>query len=220
MEGGDQFGDIDFDEGALAGAAFDLEMEIGAIEDAEALADVAEADAFDVHVGHFFFGDADAVVFYFDVQAAAAIGGAELNFAAVELGSEAVFETILYDGLEKHAGDEGFEGFVVNLLDDVEVVAAEAGDFDIEIVVDKFDLFAERDESFVLAEEAAEDVTELEDYTASVVGIETNEGGDGVERVEKEMRIDLAGEGVHAGFQEELLVALEVHLNAGVVPNF
>ena len=62
-------------------------MEIGAVKDAEALANVAEADALDVDVRHFFFGDADAVVFDFDVEAAVAIGGAELDFSAVELGS-------------------------------------------------------------------------------------------------------------------------------------
>src|SRR5271165_14042 len=78
-------------------------MKVGAVEDAESFADIAEADAFDVDLGHFFFGDADAVVFDFDVQAAVAIGGAELDFAAVEFWSEAVFQTVFDDGLEKHA---------------------------------------------------------------------------------------------------------------------
>jgi len=86
LHGRDQFWNVDFDERALAGAAFDLEVEIGAVEDAEALADVAEADAFDVDVRHFFFRDADPVVFDFDVEAAVAIGGAELDFSAVEFG--------------------------------------------------------------------------------------------------------------------------------------
>ena len=195
-------------------------MEIGAVEDAEALADVAEADAFDVDVGHFLFGDADAVVFDFDVQAAVAIGGAKLDFSAVEFGSEAVFEAIFDDGLQKHAGDEGFERFIVDVLDDVEVVAAEAGDLDIEIVVDEFELFAQRHKRFVLAEQTAENVAELEHHAASVIGIEADERGDGVQRIEKKVRIDLAGERVHARFEQELLVALEVHLDARVVPDF
>ena len=34
------------------------------------------------------------------------------------------------------------------------------------------------------------------------------------------MRIDLAGERVHTGFEEQLLVALKIHFDAGVVPDF
>src|SRR5580704_19731951 len=73
---GDQFWNVNFDEGALAGAALDLQMKIGAVEDAEAFADVAQADALDVDVRHFFFGDTHAVVFDFDAQAAVAIRSA------------------------------------------------------------------------------------------------------------------------------------------------
>jgi hypothetical protein len=108
-----------------------------------------------------------------------------LNFSAVELGREAVFQAIFDDGLEKHAGDEGFEGVFVDFLDDIEVVAAEAGDFDIEIVVDEFEFFAQRHERFVLAEEATKNIAELEDDPARVVRIEADERGDGIERVEK-----------------------------------
>jgi len=160
-------------------------MEVGAVEDAEPFADVAQANSFYIDVGHFFFGDADAVIFDFNVQAAITIGGAELDFSPVEFWREAVLEAIFDDGLEEHAGDKGFESFFVDLLDDVEVVAAEAGDFDIEIVVDEFELFAQGDESFVLAQEAAENVAQFEDDAAGVIGIEADEGGDSVERVER-----------------------------------
>src|ERR1700730_8336089 len=34
------------------------------------------------------------------------------------------------------------------------------------------------------------------------------------------MRIDLAGERVHTGLEEQLLVALEIHFDASVVPDF
>src|SRR5580704_6801007 len=142
LHSGDQFWNVNFDERALAGAALDLQMKVGAVEDAEAFADVAQADALDIDVRHFFFGDTHAVVFDFYAQAAVAICGAQLDFSAVELGREAVFQAIFDDGLEKHAGNEGFEGFFVNLLDNIEVVAAEAGHFDIEIVVDEFEFFA------------------------------------------------------------------------------
>jgi len=131
-----------------------------------------------------------------------------------------VLEAIFDHGLQEHAGNEGFESFVVDVFDDVEIVAAEPGNFDIEIVVDELELFAERHECFVLAQQAAKNVAELEDDFARVIGVEADERGDGVKRIEKEMRIDLAGEGVHAGLQKKLLVALEVHLDARVVPDF
>ena len=80
-------GDVDADDSSLPWFTFNIEVEVGTVEDAEAFADVAEADTFDVDVGHFFFGDADSVVFDLDVQAAIVIGGAQLDFAAVEFGS-------------------------------------------------------------------------------------------------------------------------------------
>jgi hypothetical protein len=41
------------------------------------------------------------------------------------------------------------------VLDDVEVVATEPGDFNVEVVVDEFELFAQRDKSFVFAQQPA-----------------------------------------------------------------
>ena len=74
-----------------------------------------------------------------------------------------MLEAIFDHGLQEHAGDKGFECFFVDMFDDVEIVAAEAGDFDIEIVVDERELFAEGHEGFVLAQQAAQDVAELQD---------------------------------------------------------
>jgi hypothetical protein len=103
----------------LAFVAGDVEVEIGAVEDAKPLADVAETNAFDVHVGHFFLGDPDAIVFDFDVQAAVAIGGSDKDAAAFEFRSEAVFEAVFDDRLKEHAGDEGLERVFADFLDDV-----------------------------------------------------------------------------------------------------
>ena len=130
-----------------------------------------------------------------------------------------MLDGIFDHGLQQHAGDEGFESVVVHFLEELKLVAAEADDFDVEIIVDELELFAQRDEGFVLAQEAAKNVGKLQDDAAGHVGIEADERGNGVERVEKEMRIDLAGERVHARFQQELLIGFEVHLDARVVPN-
>ncbi len=73
---GDQLRDIYADASALPFVAVDVQAEIGAIEDAEALADVAQADAFYIDVGHFLFRDANAIVFNFHVEAAISIESA------------------------------------------------------------------------------------------------------------------------------------------------
>ena len=52
------------------------------------------------------------------------------------------------------------------------------------------------------------------------IGIEANQRRNGIQRVEQEVRIDLAGERVHARLQQQLLVLLEIHLDARVVPDF
>src|SRR5580692_5471122 len=131
-----------------------------------------------------------------------------------------MLKAIFDDGLKKHAGDEGFNSFFVDLFDDIQVVAAEPGDFNVEIVVDEFEFLAERDESFVLAQEATKDIAELEDDAARVIGVKADEGGNCIERIEQEVGVDLAGQGVHASCEEELLVTLEVDFDASVVPNF
>ena len=208
------------DLGALALLAANIHFELIAVEKAEALVDVGDADAAAVHVGEALGRDADAVVGDFDEEAAVAAIGADVDFAPFEAGGEAVLNGVFDHGLKEHGRDERVESLIVDFLEDLEFVAAEADDFDIEIVVDEFELFAKRDEGFVLAEKAAKDIGELEDDATGHIGIEADQRGDSVKGVEKEMRINLAGEGVHASFEEELLILLEIHLGAGVVPDF
>ena len=205
--------------GALAFLAADVHFKLVAVEEAEAFVHVADADSAAVNFGEALGGDAQAVVFDFDEQAAFEVAGAEMDFTAFEARGETVLDGIFDHGLEQHAGDESFESLVVNFLEDLKFVAAETDNFDVEIIVDEFELFAQRDEGFVLAEEAAENVGKLEDDAASHVRIKTDERRDGVERVEKEMGIDLGSERVHPRFQQELLIGFEVHLDARVVPN-
>src|SRR5205085_9306796 len=79
-----QFRHIDADYCPISWAALNGEMEVGAVQHAEALADVTKADAFDVHMRHLLFGDAHPVIFNLDVQAAITIGGPKLNLAAFQ----------------------------------------------------------------------------------------------------------------------------------------
>ena len=62
----DQFGHLDADQRAGAGAAGDLKAEIGAIEHAQALVNVADADAVHVDLRHALLGNPHAVIFHLD----------------------------------------------------------------------------------------------------------------------------------------------------------
>ncbi len=196
------------DLGALAFLAVNIHFELVAVEKAEAFVHVTDADSAAIDFGKALGGDAHAVVFDFDEQAAVEPARAEMDLASLEARGEAVLDGIFNHGLKQHAGDECLESLVVNFLEDLKFVAAKADDFDVEIIVDELELFAQRDEGFVLAQEAAENVRKLQDHAAGHVRIEANQRGNGVQRVEKEMRIDLAGERVHARFQQKLLILL------------
>ena len=137
MHGGGDLGDVDADYGSGAGGAADVEIEIGTVEDAETFADIAEANSFYIDVGHFFFGDANTIVFNFQEQATVTVCGAKLDFSAFEFGGETMLQTIFDNGLQQHTGNERFQSVFVEIFDDVEVIAAEAGDFDVEIVVNE-----------------------------------------------------------------------------------
>src|SRR5262245_11660924 len=190
--GGGELRDFDADQSSLPRAAFDLQAELGAIENAKTLPDVAEADTFYVDVRHALLGDADAVVFDFDLQAAAALLCVQADAAAFDLGREAVLEAVLHHRLQQHARNERLQRLVVDFLDDLEVVLAEAGHLDVQIVVDELQFFFERNEGFVFAQDAAQDVAEFEHNAPRSIGINPYQSGNGVERVEQKMRVDLA----------------------------
>jgi len=76
------------------------------------------------------------------------------------------------------------------------------------------------DEGVAVAEEDAEDVRELDDHLAGEVRLRADERGDGVEGVKEEVGVDLALEGVEAGFEEEAGLLFELVLDADRVPDF
>ena len=108
----------------------------------------------------------------------------------------------------------------IEFLHHLQLVAPEADDLDVEIVVDEFELLAQRHERVALLEQAAENLGELEDHLARRVGIEAHQRGHGVERVEQEVRIDLALQRVHAGLQQQPLLLFQLHLNAARCSRF
>ncbi len=143
-----------------------------------------------------------------------------MDFAAFEARGESVFDGIFDHRLKQHAGDESFKAIVVNVFENLKLVPAETDDFDVEVVVDEFQLFAQRTKVSCLRKRRRRMLESLRTTPRAMSGSKRMKRGDGVERVEKEVGIDLGGERVHASFQQELLIGFEVHLDARVVPNF
>src|SRR5271156_6145476 len=127
---------------------------------------------------------AQAVVVDLDGQTAVAAARADVNLAPRKPGGEAVFDGVFDDGLQQHAGHKRVESFLVNFLENLQFVGAETDDFDVEIVVNEIELFAQHDKGLVFPQQAPQDVRKLQHHASGHVRIEANQRRDGVESVE------------------------------------
>ena len=96
-------------------------------------------------------------------------------------------------GCSSMLGTKGFERLGIHFLDDLQIVAAETRHFDVEIVVHETQLVLQRHKRIVLAQQAPQNISQLEHDDARLVGIVANQRRDRIQRIEQEMRIDLAG---------------------------
>src|SRR4029077_20512211 len=215
----DERGNFDVNLCALALLAADVHLELVAVDEAQPLVNVADTDSAAVHLRNALGRNAHTVVGNFDGETAIAVMSADVNLAALEPRRQAMLDRIFHHRLKEHAGNKRLERLRIDFLENLQLVAAEADHFDVQVVVNELELFAQRDACLRLAQQAPQDVRELQDHAAGHVRIEADQRGDGVQSVEQKMRVDLAGKRVHARFQKELLILLEVHLDARVVPD-
>ena len=131
-----------------------------------------------------------------------------------------MLQAIFDNRLQQHAGHERFERGIVDLFHNFQVFAAKAGHFDVQVVVDELQFLAKRYKRFVLAQQPAKDIAQLEHHPAGRVRIKTDQRRYGVQRIEKKMGVDLPRQRVHTRLEQKLLVPLKVHFVARVVPNF
>ena len=135
---------------------------------------------------------ADAVVGHFDEDAIACELAAQGYGAAVDARLESVLDAVFDERLKQDAGDEDVERVGIDLLFDLQLVCAEADDFDVEIVVSEAEFVAEGNVGVVVLEQRAQDVGELDGHLAREFRFDADQRCDGVESVEEEVRIDLA----------------------------
>jgi len=85
---------------------------------------------------------AHAVIFHFNHQPRFDQAAAQRNAAAFDLGSKSVLDAVFDQRLEQHAGNHGFERRRIQILDDLELLASKAYDFNVQIIVDELHFLA------------------------------------------------------------------------------
>jgi len=113
-----------------------------------------------------------------------------------------VLDAVFDQRLQQHAGNHGFQRRRIEILDHPELVPSKAYDFNVQIIVDEFHFLAQRDERIRAVQQAAKNGSELQDHLPRHVGIEAHQRGNGIERIEKEVWIDLILQGRHARLQQ------------------
>jgi len=83
-----------------------------------------------------------------------------------------VLDGIFHQGLQQHGRNHHVERVGFMFFDHVKFIPAEADYLDIEIVVDKLQLFPQRHKRIRTVEEAAKYVGQLDDHLACRIGIE------------------------------------------------
>ena len=83
-----------------------------------------------------------------------------------------MLDGVFHHRLQQHAGNKIVEGVRSDFFKKLKFVRPEANHFNVQVVVDKFELVAQRDEGFRLAQQAAKNVREFDDcllYTSRCV---------------------------------------------------
>ena len=86
-----------------------------------------------------------------------------------------MLDGILNQRLQDHAGHVGFERLSIELLGHTQLLA-EADHFDVEIVVDELNFFAQLHEGLLLVQKPAKDAGKLEDHGARGIGTHPHQG--------------------------------------------
>src|SRR5437016_10179089 len=105
------------------------------------------------------------------------------------------------------------------MLVDAQLLPAKSHHLDVEVIVDELDLFTKLHKLIMLAQQPAQDLGELQNQLPRQIRIKTYQRRDGIQRVKQKMRIDLALQGVKPGFEQQLFLLFQLHLDARIVPD-
>ena len=211
---------LDRHQRAAPGVAGHVEARLVAIENFQPLLHVFHADAGagaaqrGAAVAH-----AHAVVGHFDEIRSPSSAAAQRDRAAMDARLKSMLDAVLDERLQQDAGHQNLERARIDLLFHAQLVGAEADHLDVEIIVGKLQLLAQRNVGVMVLEQGAQNVGQLDGHLAGQLRLAAHQRGDGVERIEEEMGIDLALQGVKAGFKQQPLLLFKRHLDAQRIPD-
>ena len=130
-----------------------------------------------------------------------------------------MFDGILHQRLQQHAGDDHIERRRIEFLHHPQLVAPEAHDFNVQIVVDELELLAQRRKGLARIQEAAQNRSQFEDHLARLVRIEAHQRRNRIQRVEQKMRIDLVLQCLHARVEQQPFLFFQLDLYTNAVEN-
>src|SRR5437879_2706733 len=116
-----------------------------------------------------------------------------------------MLDGVLDDRLQHHAGYDHVQRLRIEVFNDPQLVRSKTGNFDIKIVIDEVNFLAQHHKCIVLPKQRAQDVRQFDDEVTRLLGADSHEGGDRIERIEQEVRIDLTLKSIQAGLQQESL---------------
>src|SRR5579863_4684394 len=193
---------------AFSFLAANVHLELIAIQQAQALVNIADADPAAVNFLQALARHSHAVIIDFDSQPPIPPVRSKTYRAALEARRQSMLDGIFNNGLKQHAGDENVHRILVNFLEDLQVIASEPNHLDVQIVVDELDLIPQRHKRIVLSQQAAQNVRKLQHHATRHVRVKADQRRHGIQRVKKEVRIDLTGERIHPRLQQVLLILL------------
>ena len=135
-----------------------------------------------------------------------------------DLGRQAVLDRVLDERLQQHARDHDVEGVGVDRFLDLQL-GAEAHRLDVQVLVDRLELLPQRHEVLLAAQQAAEQPRELHDQHPRRLRLRPDQRRDRGQRVEEEVRVDLAGERLDARRHQEFFLLLQPVLDPRAVPD-
>src|SRR5438093_4177767 len=180
-------------KGPLTGKTVNGEHIVGLVGHFQAFDNIADPNTRVVDSGHHVIRNPNTIVLNFNADPVSVLGGTNLNTPSFNLGSNAVLDGILNNGLQDHARNHVPERVVVNLFFDLELVLSKADDFDIQVIVDKLELFPQRDKVFMALKQLSQDMRKLDDDGSSLGRIRANEGRNRIQGVEQKVGVNLIG---------------------------
>src|SRR4029450_2988850 len=137
--------------------------------------------------------------------------GPQRNGAPLDLAAQPVLDAIFDQRLQQHTRQLHVQSGRLHILSELQLVS-EADHLDRKIIVNKIQFFPQAAEIIVLPQQSPENVGQLIDYHARRGRISADKGGNRVQSVKQEVRVDLACQRIEPSLHQQTLLLLQFTL--------